>query len=232
MDQMVAMKITDFKEQSRFAVTGPVMALMAYVSQIDDPSYKICKELTDILNPIDEKGESFIKDTYHFKEMLSKIEMQHGFKMGSLDIIGMFPNIPVKKALEIVREELENDETLSGRTKWKVDDIMKLLEISIETYFKTLDGKIYFQRDGLPIGKSISNPLAGIYMHWFEKTYVFGEDSKFKENIVFWKRQMDDIFFIWKGTKEDLELFVWQLNGVEYRVQFTLEVERGVFAFS
>ena len=101
--------------------------------------------------------------------------------MGSLDIIGMFPNIPVKKALEIVREELENDETLSGRTKWKVDDIMKLLEISIETYFKTLDGKIYFQRDGLPIGKSISKPLAGIYMHWFEKTYVFGRTAGSKK---------------------------------------------------
>jgi len=27
-----------------------------YVSQIDDPSYKICKEPTDILNPIDERG--------------------------------------------------------------------------------------------------------------------------------------------------------------------------------
>jgi hypothetical protein len=92
-----------------------------------------------------------------------------------------------------------------------------------------LDSKIYFQRDGFPIGKSISKPVAGIYMHWLEKTYVFGEDSRFKENIVFWKRQMDDIFFIWKGTKEDLELFVWQLNGVEYRVQFTLEVEREGF---
>ena len=72
--------------------------------------------------------------------------MQHGFSMGSLDIIGMFPNIPVKKALEVVREELENDETLRSRTKWKVDDTMKLLEISIETYFKTLGGKIHFQR--------------------------------------------------------------------------------------
>ena len=54
---MVAMKITAFKEQRRFAVTGPVMASMAllvkvhkkkfpgraYVSQIDDPSYKKCK---------------------------------------------------------------------------------------------------------------------------------------------------------------------------------------------
>jgi len=37
---------------------------------------------------------------------------------------------------------------------------------------------------------------------------------------------MDDIFFIWRGTKHDLELFVWTLNGVEHKVQFTLEVEK------
>ena len=29
--------------------------------------------------------------------------------------------------------------------------------------------------------------------------------------------------------QEDLELFVWHLNGVEYRVEFTLEVEREGF---
>ena len=57
--------------------------------------------------------------------------------MGSLDVVGMFPNVPLKKTLEVVREELENDDTLQMRTKWETDDIMKLLEISIniETYF-------------------------------------------------------------------------------------------------
>ena len=125
--------------------------------------------------------------------------------IGSLDVVGMFPNIPVKKTLDVVKEELQNDETLTGRTDWKVEDISKLLKISVETYFKTIDGKIYFQRDGLPIGKSISKPMAGIYMHWFEKEYVFNEDSRFKGNIVFWKIQMDDVFFVWRGKKEDLE---------------------------
>ena len=96
-------------------------------------------------------------------------------------------------------------------------------------YFRTLDGKLYFQRGRLPIGKSISKPLTGIYMHWFEKTFVFGDNSNFKENIVFWKRQVDDLFFIWKGTKEELELFVWHLNRIDYRVQFTLEVEQDGF---
>ena len=65
-------------------------------------------------------------------------------------------------------------------TDWKPEVISKLLEISVETYFKTLNGQIYIQWDGLPIGKSISKPMAGIYMHWFEKRYVFNEDSRSK----------------------------------------------------
>ena len=181
----------------------------AYVSQIDDPSYNICKVLTDIINPIDEKGRSFVRNPFHFKEMLSEVEVKDDDITGSLDVVGMFPNIPVKKILDVVKEELKNDGTLGKRTDWEVEDISNLLEISIETYFKTLDGKVYFQRDGLPIGKSISKPMAGIYMHWFEKTYVFNEDSCFKENLVFWKRQMDDVFFVWRVKKNHLELFVW-----------------------
>ena len=137
-------------------------------------------------------------NTYHFKEMLQEVEVREDDIIGSLDVVGMFPNIPVKKTLSIVKEEFHN-ENVNSRTKWEVEDISKLLEMSIETYFKTLDGKIYFQKDGLPILKSISKPMAGIYMHWFEKTYIFNEDSRFKENIVFWKRQIDDVFFLCEG---------------------------------
>ena len=67
------------------------------MSQIDDPSYKICKVLTDIINPLDEKRESYIKDTYHFKEMLTEVDIEEGDIIGSLDVVGMFPNVPVKK---------------------------------------------------------------------------------------------------------------------------------------
>ena len=103
--------------------------------------------------------------------------------MGTLDIVEMFPNVPVQKTLKVTRDKLKKEETLAARTKWRVDDIMSLLEISIETYFKTIDGKIYFQRDGLPIGKSISKPLAGIYMHWFKKNHVSKEENES------WKRE-------------------------------------------
>ena len=68
--------------------------------------------------------------------------------------------------------------------------------------------------------------MAGIDLHWFEKTHVFGEESRFRKNIVFWKRQMGDIFFVWRGSRDELELFVWTLNGIEHKVQFTLEIKK------
>ena len=39
---------------------------------------------------------------------------------------------------------------------------------------------------------------------------------------------MDDVFFVWR-IKDDLELFVWVLNGKENKVQFTLEMEKENF---
>ena len=80
---------------------------------------------------------------------------------------------------------MEDDETLQSRTEWnsKVDDIMALLEISLETHFKALDGKMWTQTDGCSIGKSITGEIAEIYMDWFEENYVFREPNDFQ--IIF-----------------------------------------------
>ena len=107
--------------------------------------------------------------------MLKEIEIDEFCRLASLDIKSLYPKVPVKKALECTQEALEADKTLKDRTDWMVDidDIRKLLEICIETHFKTIDGYIYTQTDGMPIGKLISGPTAGIYLHLFETTYIF-----------------------------------------------------------
>ena len=84
--------------------------------------------------------------------------------MGSYDVRNLYPSVPIKKTLEITKKLLQNDKTLKQRTSWSIDHIMIFLEICLETHFKSLNGTIYTQTDGTPIGKSISGPIAGIYL--------------------------------------------------------------------
>ena len=239
------MGLTDFKDRRKYLVTGPVMANIyllikvhkknfpgrPVVSQVDDPTYNMCEELTRILNPLDESGRSFFKDSFALNDMLKNITITDDCRLFSLDIKSLYPKVPLWKALQCTRQALQADETLSKRTDWSVDDIMALLEICLETHFKTLDGYIYTQMDGTPIGNSISGPLAGIYLNWFEKTYVFNEENRFKP--LFWKRARDDILVIWNQGDFELDCMLWYLNGIEPSIQFTIEKKRmGVYRFS
>ena len=78
----------------------------------------------------------------------------------------------MKQTLQITYDLLKKDKELSGRTKWTPRQIINLMEICLETPFKSYNGTIYTQTDGTPIGKSISGPMAGIYLRWFEYTFV------------------------------------------------------------
>ena len=82
---------------------------------------------------------------------------------------------------------------------------------------------MYTQMDGTPIGKSISGPLAGIYVAWLEETFV--KNGRFKAQIIFWRRMKDDIFFVWRVDKNiTIDKFKKYLNSIEPRIQFTSEI--------
>jgi hypothetical protein len=166
-NQLRAMDIDmdDFKEKRKYLVSAPMLGHMyllikvhkknfpgrAVVSQVNDPTYKVCKILTDILSSLATTGKSYIENSYDLKNSLSKLSIDPVDIQVSFDVVALYPSIPIPKALECVRRRLLSDSTLSERTDWNPDDIMKLLEICLETHFKTIDGNIYTQLDGTPI---------------------------------------------------------------------------------
>jgi hypothetical protein len=243
LHQLQEMKIGKTDRRS-FMVTAPTMPFVyllikvhkneqpgrAVVNQIGDPTYKLCEILTNILNPLDEEGAAYLKDSFHLKKMLKEVHLEEDYRLASLDVVALYPSIPVPKALEIVEQRLKNDANLESRTKWSVDQIMKLLVICLETYFKTPDNRIYKQTDGTPIGKSISGPIASIYMNWLEESFVL--NSIKDPRLILWKRYRDDVFIIWKGDSKALESYKEVLNNIEPRIKFTMEFEKdGILPF-
>jgi len=83
-----------------------------------------------------------------------------------------------------------------------------------------------------PIGKSISGPIADIFMIWFEEEYVFNDSNEFQPYLKAWKRYRDGIYILWNGGSEKLDCFFWQLNYKHPRIEFTIEREKdGVLPF-
>ena len=103
----------DFKQRRPYLVTAPVMGNVyllikvhkenfsgrAVVSQIDDPTHLICNELTRILNPLGEAGDSFLRDSFHLQD--KDIEIDEFCRLVLLDIKHLYPKVPVKKALRV-----------------------------------------------------------------------------------------------------------------------------------
>jgi len=122
------------------------------------------------------------------------------------------------------------DESLADRTEWKVEDIMKLLTICLETHFKTIDGRIYTQIDGTPIGKSISGPLADIFMIWFEEQYIFNEKNVFKPYIKLWKRSRDDIY-IFFGVGDQKHWIVFSGSLITKKLELSSQLKEKAIMF-
>ncbi len=74
------------------------------------------------------------------------------------------------------------------------------------------------------MGTRMAPQYANIFMTWFEKRMLkeWGNDAE----IRLWKRFIDDIFMIWRGTRERLNRFIDYINDYdeEGKIQFTAEI--------
>ncbi|KAJ8919390.1 hypothetical protein NQ315_016483 [Exocentrus adspersus] len=165
--------------------------------------------------------DSFIRNTPHFIEKLTTININSTELLVSFDVVSLFTNVPVDKTLSIVRNKLENDNNLKDRTKLNVSAFMELLTLCIKTTYFQLENDFYQQDFGMAMGSSLSPIMSNIFMEHFEETYVKSYINKPK----IWWRYVDDVFSIWPHGQDNLTDFLNFLNNIEPTIKFTLELE-------
>ena len=127
--------------------------------------------------------------------------------------------------MAVVQKELRYDKTLKERTKWKPKDIVKLLRICIETHFYDYEGNIWTQKEGSPMGKSISGVICCIYVANFEKEKIFGNISLIYKPL-FWYRSEDDVLCFWEHGINKADIFLDFLHSQHVKVKWTREIEK------
>jgi hypothetical protein len=90
--------------------------LRPIVSTIDSPTYAIAKYIARVLHPFTGQSETYVKNSYHFTEIIKTIQLGPENMMISFDVESLFTNVPVDDAMEIIKTFTEEDSQKTSRS--------------------------------------------------------------------------------------------------------------------
>ena len=126
----------------------------------------------------------------------------------------MYPSIPHNEGLKVLEEELDK---FGNGNKIPTKDLVELAEFVLKNNYFEFDSKIKQQVSGTAIGTKFAPPYACIFMTAFENKFLESEPIK----TWAWFRYIDDIFFIWNDTEQNLDIFLKRLNEFNSNLKFT-----------
>jgi len=139
------------------------------ISTISSPTYKLAAYLSDWFKFKPGKG---VKNSVDLVEKLGREERRLGHCITngvllSFDVVGLYPNIPLKQTVQYTRTLLLNVNT----PEQIIEDFMSLLGVCLETNICGFDGEFFkFPEDiGVPMGSPLSPPMGEIFMDYLEQ---------------------------------------------------------------
>ncbi|KYB24903.1 hypothetical protein TcasGA2_TC034921, partial [Tribolium castaneum] len=159
----------------------PECPIRRVVSFINSPVYRLAHWLNTTLRNIVPFDNSYsIINSGDLTDKLRNLEPPPDSFLVSFDVTNLFPSIPSKECLSIVKD---------------------LLFDSDQNFF-LFDSDFYAQDSGLAMGSSLSPLLAEIFMTKLEKQIFARQES---DKIIFWYRYVDDVLALFKGSRADLD---------------------------
>ena len=87
------------------------MPLSPIVRTISTISYEVVKYLAKILSPLVGKTDHHVNNSKDFVKGVREIRIEPDKELCSYDMPALFTSVPVDKALNVIREKLEEDQT-------------------------------------------------------------------------------------------------------------------------
>ena len=186
------------------------------VSDVSSDSYRYSELLDDVLKPLANIHPTFIKDTGHFLDKLRDKTFKKDAFLVTFDVESLYTNIQPKKGIEALEKIYQR----SGTNIYCFDEIKSLLEISLSNNDFKFNDEWYLQVSGTAMGKKFAPNYANIFMANWE--YEIMEKAKLKPS--FSVRFLDDGFFVWEYSKEELQEFIELMNSHDDSITITTNI--------
>ena len=173
--------------------------------------------LDTALQPIATSLPSFIGSSYDLKEAIDAMPpLPPNAKLFTADAVSMYTNIDTYQAVGSIRSFLNSSEEYRHMPLPAINDAIDL--IMNNNVFKF--GDCYFhQISGTAMGTPPACCYATIYYAIKEKTLL----AKYRENLQFYKRYIDDVFGVWANNNPSLTFEMFCNDLKFHKLEWTAE---------
>lgn len=187
------------------------------VSDVSSESYFVSEYIDSFLQPLACSHPAYVKDSFHFIELVRKINLPPNSLLVTADVESMYTNISHDLGLKAIESCLDRN---PDPTRPPTSQFLRLLEITLLGNDLFFDGKFYLQTCGTAMGKKYAPSYANIFMAEWERT-IFQKTSL---TPLIYKRYLDDIFMVWTHGRDTLSEFLSILNSDHPCIRLCAEI--------
>ena len=170
------------------------------------------------------KHDSYLKDTPDFlrkvEDINNKEQLPENVILVTMDVSSLYTNIPQDEGIECTREALEKRDDKTVPTEF----IIRLLELALKWNIFEFDNELFLQIIGTAMGTRPAPAYANMFMAKQMDEKIIEKIVEFRGlDIIFFKRFLDDLFFIFSGSTKMLHLFHEELNQIHPNIKLTME---------
>lgn len=184
------------------------------VSDCGSESYRVSDYIESFLSPVSGKHPAYLKDTYDFIDKIRGKTVDKNCLLVTGDVSSLYTNMNLDRILTTVLEAFQDNPDPAR----PAEEILQLLDITLRNNDFEFNGEHFLQIHGTAMGKIYAPKLADIYLTYFDEMARTGFRIKPEKYFRF----LDDIFFAWPGSTEDLAEYKLFLNSIIPDITVTL----------
>ena len=143
--------------------------LRTIVSSRGSITYDVAKVLAKVLKSLVGKSPHHVQSTRDYVNRLKGVILLPGDCLCSYDVMDLSTFVPIDPALAIIKDLLEQDDTLWNRTVLLVQNNTEHLVFCLHNTYFSFQNKFYEQVEAALMGSLVCPIVTNLYMENFER---------------------------------------------------------------
>ena len=196
--------------------TGPDIKIRPIVSNLNGPTQRISWLLANALKPMLKNVPAHLENSLELIKCIQAGDFTNNKTLPypcSLDVVSLYTSIPIQEAITNAVDRIQNP--ILHLTK---QDITDLRTVTLNNMYFSFNGQVFRQKEGLPMGSSISGILA--ILTFMDRIETIALSSHL--SISPYRRYIDDIHL--QTTDEEMaDQFHHTMNNLHPKLKFEIE---------